>query len=150
LFNTVVAENTEVNVNHSNSDFSSSIGTLNTLGFNFIGSNQNAAGVFPAGTQVNGDRAGTAAIRLVALLEDLNDNGGPTLSAMPEENSPLINTGSCPGETRDQRGYHNNMTGLRAIEASPPAATDDGCDTGAIEFMAQKPEPLFQHGFESP
>jgi hypothetical protein len=148
LFNTVVAGNTEVNNNHNNSDLSSTIGTISSLGFNFIGSNENAAAVFPAGTQANGDRAGTAAGVLDAKLGALNDNGGPTLTLMPASDSPLIDKGSCPDELADQRGYGNLSTGLRPIDAPSISAADDGCDTGAVEYLGQKPEPLFEDGFE--
>jgi len=150
LLNTVVAGNTEQNPNHSNADLSSQIGSVSTLGFNFIGSNEGATGIFPAGIQANGDRAGTTAEPRDAKLGALADNGGPTLSLMPMAESNLINRGSCPGETRDQRGYRNNATGLRRIFPAPPTPPSDGCDTGAIEYMAQRPEPLFEDGFESP
>jgi predicted outer membrane repeat protein len=149
LFNTVIAGNTEVNTNHSNSDFSSAIGTISTLGFNFIGNNEGVAAVFPAGTQANGDRAGTAAGVLDAKLGALADNGGPTLTLMPASDSPLIDKGSCPDELADQRGYGNLSTGLRPIDAPSIPAADDGCDTGAVEYLGQKPEPLFEDGFES-
>jgi hypothetical protein len=150
LFNTVVANNFETNPNHSNSDLSSTMGTTSTLGFNFIGSNEGAVAIFPAGTQANGDQAGTAVIPLDPKLNVLDDYGGPTLSFMPASNSPLVNKGSCPGETRDQRGYLNNATGLRLVIVGPPTAPSDGCDIGAIEYLAQPPEPLFEDGFESP
>ncbi len=149
LFNTVVAGNTEQNANHNNSDFSSDIGTVSTLGFNFIGSNEGVAAVFPAGTQANGDRAGTAAAVLDAKLGGLDDNGGPTLTLMPASDSPLIDQGSCPGETADQRGYQNVATGLRPVDAPAITAADDGCDTGAVEYLGEPSDLLFEDGFES-
>lgn len=149
LFNTVVAANTELNSNHDNSDFSSAIGTVSTQGFNFIGSNEGVAAVFPPGTQANGDRAGTAAGVLDAKLGPLADNGGPTLTLMPAADSPLIDKGSCPDELTDQRGYGNLSTGFRPIDAPSIPAADDGCDIGAVEYLGQKPEPIFEDGFES-
>lgn len=148
LANTVVAGNTENNPNHTNSDFGSSIGTVESKGFNFIGSNEGVEGVFPVVPQTVGDRAGTAAEPLDAMLNYLADNGGPTHTMMPKKYSPLINSGTCSGETQDQRGYRNLQTGKRPVVASPPAAIEDGCDTGAVEYLAQQPDPQFEDSFE--
>jgi hypothetical protein len=54
----------------------------------------------------------------------LADNGGPTLTFMPQAGSPAINAGAgCPA--RDQRG------------ASRPFGP--ACDIGAVEFGAYPP-----------
>lgn len=55
------------------------------------------------------------------LLGPLADNGGPTLTHLPLEDSPAIDDGECvTGLTADQRG-----------RPRPQGAT---CDIGAVEY----------------
>lgn len=61
------------------------------------------------------------------LLEPLADNGGPTLSYMPQPGSPAIDGGQClPGVETDQRGF--------------PRFYGEACDVGAVEVQ---PRPLY-------
>ncbi len=149
LFNAVVAGNLSANTFHDRKDINNAAGaTLTTLGYNLIGTNDGAAAIFPAGVQANGDQAGTSGTPLDALLGALQDNGGPTLTSLPASNSPAVDQGSCPGEIFDQRGYGNATSGLRPVLAGGSIA-DDGCDTGAVEYLAMPPLPLsFEDGFE--
>lgn len=65
------------------------------------------------------------------LLGPLADNGGPTLTHLPQPGSPLANAGragSCPGD--DQRGV------ARDVGAA------NGCDIGAVEFAVPEPSAL--------
>ncbi len=150
LFNTVVGDNFEENANHDVTDINNDASaTLTTLGYNLIGNNEGAAAVFPAGLQANGDRNGTAVSPLATGLGVVQDNGGPTRTVLPLAGSPLIDKGSCPGEVRDQRGYGNNNTGMRPVNAPGVGEADDGCDTGATEYLASAPpEEIHEDGFE--
>jgi hypothetical protein len=69
---------------------------------------------------------------------------------MPNPASSLVDQGSCSGQTRDQRGYNNNLTGLRPVTVPGGSNADDGCDIGAIERQATMPpvELVFEDGFE--
>lgn len=63
------------------------------------------------------------------LLGPLANNGGLTLTYMPQAGSPAIDGGQCvAGLTTDQRGA------ARLVGAA--------CDTGAVEFGAAAPNPL--------
>jgi hypothetical protein len=150
LFNTVIANNLELNSFHNVSDIAlETTGSVTTLGYNFIGNNETVSASFPAGTNANGDQVGTAGAQLDADLGGLQDNGGPTISSLPNANSPLVDQGSCPGQLRDQRGYLNNATGERAVDVLGISDADDGCDIGAVEYMATQSEVTFRDGFES-
>ena len=62
------------------------------------------------------------------LLGPLANNGGPTLTYMPQAGSPAIDGGQCvAGVTTDQRGA------ARLVGAA--------CDTGAVEVGAVVPNP---------
>ena len=149
MFNNVVAGNTEQHLTFNVADINNDIGVaLVTQGYNLIGSNEGSAAVFPTGLQANKDRAGTQASPLDAKLGPLADNGGPTGSSLPQPGSPLLDQGSCPGETRDQRGYSNDLNGLRPVPVPGVTAADDGCDTGATEYLAAPPGFIFSGGFE--
>jgi len=120
---------------------------LSTEGFNLIGDGACASMPFPPGSpNTHGDLVGTTAAPLDPALEPLADCGGPTLTHHPLASSIAIDRGSCPGESTDQRGYSNPLTGLRPID--DPLAVDaaDGCDIGAVE---RHPELPFLDDFES-
>jgi hypothetical protein len=64
------------------------------------------------------------------MLGPLADNGGPTLTHMPQPGSPAIDfvAGGCPPPTTDQRGTKRPVDG-----------DDNGsarCDVGAVEYKA--------------
>ena len=61
------------------------------------------------------------------LLGPLIDNGGPTETHAPLPASPVIDAGSCPGQTHDQRGLP------RPVDDPGASNVDDGCDIGAVE-----------------
>lgn len=112
VFNTIIADNV-----HSNSatlwpDIAPDRVPITSLGFNFIGDNRDVELQFPAINTVN-DIVGTPAAPKLPKLLALADNGGPTLTALPADSSLVVDAGSCPGETVDQRGFHNRATGLR-------------------------------------
>lgn len=148
LFNTIIAANV-----HSNSatpwpDITPDRTPITSLGFNFIGNNRDVEVEFPQTNTIN-DIVGTAAVPESPKLFALADNGGPTLTALPADNSRVVDAGSCPGETVDQRGHQNPATDQRALDGQGVWGTvDDGCDIGAIERGALEP-PLFEDGFES-
>jgi hypothetical protein len=88
---------------------------------------------------VNQDFVGSAIELLDPRLEALGDNGGPTLTMLPQVignlESPLIDAGSCAGEFIDQRGGSTPIGGVggdRRVDRSP-ANQDDACDIGAVE-----------------
>lgn len=64
------------------------------------------------------------------LLGALADNGGPTLTHMPQPGSPAIDGGTgdgCPAT--DQRGVSRTGPG-----------TGSACDVGAVEYLASPPQ----------
>lgn len=74
-----------------------------------------------------GDQVGTSNAPLQAKLNDLADNGGPTLTMLPANDSPVVNAGdpgNCSNDTNgvDQRRY------ARVI--------GNKCDIGAVEVGA--------------
>ena len=75
------------------------------------------------------DRAGAPGdqIDVDPLLGPLADNGGPTETHLPLIGSPVIDAGSCPDSTRDQRGLP------RPFDDPAISNVDDGCDIGATE-----------------
>lgn len=150
LGNTIVAGNS-VGGNSISRDVEND--TFSSNGFNFIGVNAGAVVSFPAGNpNVNGDYVGTAGVPLDPLLAPLADNGGPTLSHMPDlVTSPVIDAGSCTGSLNDQRGYGNPSSMMRIFDSQDFPNADDACDIGAVEaFTEAILGPLiFEDGFES-
>ena len=85
-----------------------------------------------------------------AQLGALLDNGGAMPTSLPGAASPLLDQGSCPGESRDQRGYANSGTGLRPVPVGGGVIpADDGCDNGAVERLATPSDIEFRDGFET-
>jgi hypothetical protein len=63
------------------------------------------------------------------LLGTLTDNGGPTWTHLPLAGSPVIDAGSCPDLTADQRGSPRPVDLLYLPNAV------DACDIGAVELQ---------------
>jgi len=127
--------------------------TFSSTGFNFIGVNAGAVLSFPAGNpNVNGDYVGTEAVPIDPLLGPLADNGGPTVSHMPDlVNSPVIDAGSCTGSLHDQRGYGNPSSMMRIFDSQDFPNGDDACDIGSVEAFTEAigGPMIFDDGFES-
>jgi CSLREA domain-containing protein len=126
--------------------------TLATAGFNWIGIRAGAAGVFQTTGTPNAqdDWVGSLASPLDPNLGALEDNGGPTRTHLPlPDTTTPIDAGSCSGATRDQRGWFNPVSGLRAFDDPTVANLDVGCDIGAVETSLAAPTPLLGDGFES-
>jgi hypothetical protein len=69
-----------------------------------------------------------------AVLEaDLNDNGGPTRTHALIERGRAVDSGYCPGENSDQRGFS------RPVDDPLMPNALDSCDVGAFEW-APAPE----------
>lgn len=141
LSNTVIANNSAP----SSEDLYRSISaTTNSNGSNFIGDNDSVETEFPAGSpNVNNDYVGTTADALNPELNALTDNGGATKTHLPLKSSVLIDAGTCPNATTDQRGFGNNKSQKRVIdnEGIVNGVGSDGCDIGAVEVGAELLEP---------
>jgi PKD repeat protein len=92
-------------------------------GHNLIGATDNSAG------WVSSDLTGTAGAPLHAGLAALANNGGPTLTMLPDIGSPLLGAGlvsAIPaGVTTDQRGAPRTVQGkvdIGAVEVQAPVA----------------------------
>lgn len=116
LTSTVVAGNT-------NANFPDLLMSGNT-----VTANQSAIGVADGLTITGtGNKTGTAAAPLNAMLGPLTNNGGPTLTHSPLTNSPLLNSGSnpVPALGTDQRGvtFTRDFGGpdIGAVEVQPPS-----------------------------
>lgn len=123
-------------------------------GFNLIGTVAGAESFLQAGApNPDGDRVGTAASPIDPRLEPLADYGGfaPTMRPILEVASPLIDQGSCPTATGDQRGGAGGLGGGRIANlAGVPDGTGDTCDIGAFERLpvARAESPVFSDAFE--
>ena len=105
--------------NDGNRDLSSN-SNLVSGGNNFIGNGDNAD-TFVSG--LNNDLVGTASEPLDPQLGSLQNNGGTTLTHLPQSDSPVINAGSNnSGLATDQRGEGFN----RVVGSS--------ADIGAVEL----------------
>jgi hypothetical protein len=70
-----------------------------------------------------------------AVIEaDLKDNGGPTRTHALIERGRAVDSGYCPGENSDQRGFS------RPVDDPLMPNALDGCDVGAFEW-SPAPEP---------
>ncbi len=154
--NTVVAENFDLSASGSSAaDVYISGGGVPAVvtsgGFNFIGDHDSAEVAFPLGPgpgQPNafGDFVGDTAAPLDPLLGALTDRGGPTWTREPLPGSPLIDQGSCAGDTRDQRGFFRLETGLRIVDDPSVVNFAAGCDIGAVELGATNAQGLLLRG----
>lgn len=126
-----------------------------SAGFSLIGTVAGAETFVQTGApNPDGDRVGTAAAPIDPRLEPLADNGGfaPTHRPILEATSPVIDQGSCPAATGDQRGGAGGLgAGRIANLAAVPDGAGDGCDVGAFERLpvARAASPLFSEAFEA-
>jgi hypothetical protein len=102
--NTIVASNT----NPSGPDDAG--GTFISLGYNLIGITNGASGFILASNDL---------LNVEAYLEELADNGGPTLTHLPQQGSPAIDAGliSASMPVTDQRGFPRIFNGRADIGA---------------------------------
>ncbi len=121
--NTIISAN--IDHNSTGQDVS---GTITSLGGNLIGIGEGSTGF--TGTN---DQVGTTASPIDAKLGPLQDNGGPTLTCMPLDDSPAINAGLNTLITNppfdgppfyDQRGpdfvrIYADIVDIGAVEVQP-------------------------------
>lgn len=139
IFNSIIALNTDLSQMPDN-DLN---GAMATYGYNLIGNNSGAAGTFPAGQpNPNNDWVGVPFAELDPMLEPLADNGGPTLSHLPEPNSIVLDQGKCNSHSIDQRHFYNPVTGLRTYDIATIANALNGCDIGAVELSTDSSNPV--------
>jgi hypothetical protein len=72
-----------------------------------------------------------------AMLASLADNGGPTLTHLPEAGSPVIDMGDTDCPWMDQRRYRRSTDGNGDGLA--------GCDCGAVEYDSYPLPVAFEH-----
>jgi hypothetical protein len=114
LLNTIVAGNTD-----GGGEAPDCLGTITSQGHNLIQST--------AGFTITGDTTGNI-LGQDPLLGPLADNGGPTLTHVPQAGSPAIDAGTSTGApATDQRGF------------TRPAGA--GVDIGAVEVGGLPPPP---------
>lgn len=152
LKSTVVANNSDSSPNPLSqfTDFflENNTATIQSGGFNFIGSNAGTQGHFPLSNSPttknqNNDVVGSFFSPFNPLLAPLEDNGGNTPTRLPivslEQQSPVVDLGTClSGFTYDQR------LNIQPGQAFPETAVYDfvsinnngtsACDTGAVEL----------------
>ena len=124
-----------------------SITSITTQGSNFIASSTSS--FFPAGyPNINGDYVGPAVDPIDPDLAPLADNGGPTLTHLPNVTGTgaVIDKTVCADQALDQRGLGNDTTQNRAVDE--PSITNINstllCDIGAVEVGGEiviPPEP---------
>ena len=138
--NNIVAGNFDLSGNNPDIHILSGA-TFTSFGYNLIGKNNGGSTYFPAGNpNANNDYVGTLAAPLVANINALQDNAGPTFTHPPTTTitpNTVIDKGSCLGQKHDQRGTAGNTsTPLRPKDIAAFADADDGCDIGANELGA--------------
>lgn len=139
IFNSIIALNTDLSQMPDN-DLN---GAMTTFGYNLIGNNSGAAGTFPAGQpNPNDDWVGVPFAEIDPMLEPLADNGGPTMSHLPEPNSIVLDQGKCNSHTNDQRHFYNPVSGLRTYDIPGVSNALNGCDIGAVELSTSSSNPL--------
>ncbi|GAB5518869.1 MAG: hypothetical protein RhofKO_11200 [Rhodothermales bacterium] len=79
------------------------------------------------------------------LIGNLQDNGGPTQTHAPLENSPAVDAGNCAAASTDQRGEARPVS---LNNAAYPDATN-GCDIGAVEVQSIAALPVELTVFEA-
>ena len=148
--NSVVADNVDISSIRDVPDvFLGADAVLTSLGSNFIGSNEGASAFTAGQPNANGDWVGDSTAPLDPQLTNPTLNGGPTLTMMPMATSPLIDAGSCPGQSTDQKGYGELTPYARAVDDPTQPDTDDGCDIGSVERGAVDVGRIFADAFES-
>jgi hypothetical protein len=108
-------------------------GNVVSYGHNLVGKTNGTTGLF--GLPLSHDQVGSATSPLDPLLGPLQDNGGPTLTMLPQSGSPAIDRGHGDGLTTDQRGC------LRPVDKPgiTNASAGDGSDIGAVEVQSAEP-----------
>ena len=131
--NSVIAGNTSVDIDP---DLSLASGTATSLGNNFLGIETDTFVELPS------DQVGTLAVPIDPALGPLADNGGPTLSHLPQPQSSLINTGSTPLLV-DQRGATRvALFDIGAVETDGIfVAAGDGPDAASAQSLGLYPNP---------
>jgi hypothetical protein len=115
LFGTVSLLNTIASGNTAGNSSPDLYGAFVTTGFNLIGNNEGATNL-----SINDFQ------NVPANLKPLQDNGGPTLTCVPQQGSLAISYGTSTGAPRtDQRGVPR-----------PPVGS---CDIGAVQVVAAAP-----------
>ena len=99
-------------------------------GFSLLGS-------VDTGTTIEQTPPGSDIFGQDPYLGPLANNGGPTQTQLPANNSPLVNKGRAFGLTTDQRGLTRPVAFPGVPNSS--AAGADGSDIGAIELQSAAP-----------
>lgn len=153
LANSVVAGNLQDVLGVADDLYAGAASVISSSGYNWVGSNRNVTAAFPeppvpGQPNVHGDWVGTSDEPIEPQLESLADWGGGIPTRRPAATSPLVDLGSCTGESRDQRGYSNPATSQRIFDDETQPDALDGCDIGAVERNPLDDLP-FADGFES-
>ena len=129
LFSTIVGDNTAAGVANDleqGTDPDPSAGAFD-LSFSLVEA--------PGTAQITQTPPGSNILGVDPQLGPLGSNGGPTDTHLPSINSPVVDTGSAPGNlTTDQRGDP------RTVDTSV-ANADDGTDIGSVELATGPPGP---------
>lgn len=90
----------------------------------------------PGSATLTQDPAGSSILGTDPQLGALADNGGPTLTHLPEPDSPVIDQGIDNETAREQRGLR------RTIDLAPDDnPQSDATDIGAVELQDEVPDP---------
>ena len=133
LHNTVIANNTEF-IEQIPDDVAAVINSDSS--HNLIGAGFSLFGLTDG---INGNQIGSRDVPIDVQLQSLADNGGGTLTQLPDSSSPVVDAGNeefC--EITDQRG-----------RIRPQDGDEDGsavCDIGAVE-LGDVTDLIFNNGF---
>jgi Bacterial Ig-like domain (group 3)/PKD domain len=137
LGNSVISGNTYF-AGGASPDVTTTGSALNSQGNNFVGMGDGSSG------WVASDQVGLILAPLNAGLGTLANNGGPTLTMLPQTGSPLIDAGSNAliptGVTTDQRGFSrifNTTVDIGAVETQPTISITAPGNQSAIAGQSQ-------------
>ncbi len=102
---------------------------ISSSGYNLIGTT--------LGANLTGDLTGNITGQS-ALLQPLQNNGGPTKTMLPGFGSPAYNAGGTPSQSTDQRGFPRTVgiTDIGAVENQSPVSVTTSPIINIVETQA--------------
>ena len=128
VMNTIISENTDVSSAPNFLDLGNP-NSATAFTYSFVGDNTGSS-LVPANPDASGNIIGDGLMPINALLGPLNNNGGPTLTHLPMNGSPVIDVGD-PNVMGgfDQRGFarvFNGRIDMGAVEYGSSSGFPDG------------------------
>ena len=149
LANTIIAENQDGSTGNFAPYIPDCRGNIESLGYNLLGALNPGGTICSISGDISGNLTGLVGDRVVPLMFNLGDNGGPTFTHAFLSSSPAIDAGN-PNGCEDGAG-NLLITDQRLLERTSDGPDPDKiarCDIGAFEFGAGPLNVIFKNGFE--